>query len=108
MVSKTNFFSLNFWCKTSRLDISSLQGLHQVAQKLRKIIFPSNCFIPTFSPFKSFKEKSGAFLSPLIGLIPIFKKRSSSPPAAVKEKLTKTRRIAKAMKNGCLLTHLFL
>src|SRR4030042_5843514 len=62
--------------------ISSLQGLHQVAQKLRKMTFPLNWFNPSFLPFKSFKEKSGVFLSPLIGVIPIFEKRSSSLPSA--------------------------
>ena len=88
-IIKTKFSPLNCRCRTSRLGISSLHGPHQVAQKLRKIIFPLYCFISTFLPVKSFKKKSGTLLSPLIGLILIFEKRSSSRPSAAKARLTR-------------------
>jgi len=73
-----------------------------VAQKLRKITFPLNWFISTSLPFKSVKEKSGALLLPLIGLILIFEKKSSSPPSAVKEKLTRRIRITERQRRKAL------
>src|SRR4030067_2679784 len=55
--------------------ISSLQGPHQVAQKLRKMILPFKALNWTFSPFNPSRQKSGVFFLSTIDWILIFERR---------------------------------
>src|SRR4030065_1037917 len=92
MAKKMKPLSLNFWYKASMEGISSLQGPHQVAQKLRKMTFPLKLLNSVFlAPIPS-KTNSGAFFLSLTGWIFSFENRSSSPFAkrAVQKRAKKT------------------
>src|SRR3990172_8410136 len=55
--------------------ISSLQGPHNVAQKVRKMTFPLKSFSPTVLPVNSVRLNSGALSLSILGRIPNFKNR---------------------------------